>query len=265
MTGGSMTAQETTSQISENAVNSVELLGIRLDDVTLDETVDILEGYIASDTPHLIATTNTEFIMAARKNREFRAVLNAADLSFADGIGVILGLRLFGQRVREHVRGTDVVEKLVERAAGKGYSIFMLGAQEGVAEEAAARLKERYPRLKIAGTHSGSPRPEYDDEQVALIQAAGPVDILLVAYGAPAQETWIYRNMQRTGVPVAIGVGGVFDFLAGRVPRAPRLIRRLELEWLYRLIRQPWRWRRQLVLPQFVLVVLAERVRTLIK
>lgn len=238
-----------------------KIYGVPVDDVTLEETLDLIDGYIASGQPHFIATTNTEFVMAARKDAAFRATLNAADLSIPDGIGVILGLRLLGFPVREHVRGTDLVERLMARAAARGYRVFLLGAMEGVAGEAAKRLVERYPRLQIAGTYAGSPAPDHDDEAARKIAEAGPVDILLVAYGAPRQEQWIERNRERLGVPVAIGVGGVFDFLAGRVPRAPTLVRRLEMEWLYRLIRQPWRWRRQLVLPHFAFKVLGLKLR----
>jgi N-acetylglucosaminyldiphosphoundecaprenol N-acetyl-beta-D-mannosaminyltransferase len=223
-------------------MRSVQVLGVRLDDVTLEETIDFLEGFIKSRSPHLVATNNTEFVMMAQKDEEFRRVLNAADLSIPDGIGLILGLRFLGTPVREHVRGTDTVWKILERAAHQGYSVFLLGAAEGVAALAAEKLRETFPTIRIAGTHAGSPDPRNDDEIVEIIRAASPVDILLVAYGAPAQEKWIARNKDRLGIPVAIGVGGVFDFIAGRVKRAPVWIQRLELEWLYRLWKQPWRW-----------------------
>lgn len=241
---------------------SVEVFGVRLDDVTLDETLDILEGYIQSGTPHLVATNNTEFVMVAQKDEEFRQVLNSADLSIPDGVGLIWGLGILGTPVRQHVRGTDTVWQLLERAAVKGYSVFLLGAAEGVAEAAADRMRERYPRIKIAGTYAGSPDPRHDDAMVDIVRKAGHVDILLVAYGAPAQEKWIARNKERLGVPVAMGVGGVLDFIAGRVKRAPAWIRRIELEWLYRLWQQPWRWKRQLALPEFALKVLALKAKS---
>lgn len=243
-------------------VRSVEILGVRVDDVTLDETLELIEGYIAAGAPHFIATNNTEFVMAAQRDEGFRQVLNSADLSIPDGVGLILGLRLFGVRVREHVRGTDTVERLMARAAAKGYTVFLLGAAEGVAEAAANKLRERYPELKVAGTYAGSSDPRFDDATVEIVRGAGRVDILLVAFGAPAQERWIARNLDRLNVSVAIGVGGVFDFISGRVQRAPAWVRRIELEWLYRLGRQPWRWRRQLALPRFVLCVLAVKARS---
>ncbi len=242
-------------------MRSADILGVRLDDVTLAETLDLIDGFVASGQPHLIATTNTEFVMAAQSDGEFRRVLNTAALSVPDGVGLLWGLRLLGMPMREHVRGTDTVERLVERAAARGYSLFLLGAGEGVAAAAAEKLRERHPGLRIAGTYAGSPDPRFDDEIAEVLRAAGRVDILFVAYGAPAQEKWISRNQGRLGIPVAIGVGGVFDFIAGRAKRAPVWIRRLELEWLYRLIRQPWRWKRQLALPRFALRVLATRLK----
>ncbi|MDA8187228.1 MAG: WecB/TagA/CpsF family glycosyltransferase [Dehalococcoidales bacterium] len=245
-------------------MRSVEILGVRLDDVTLQETIDTLDGFIQSGQPHLIATTNTEFVMAAQRDLEYRRLLNSADLSIPDGVGLIWGLRVLGKPIRKHVRGTDTVERLMALAAQKGYSVFLLGAAEGVAAMAAERLKARHPGLKIAGTYAGSPDPRFDDAIVEMIRKAGPVDILLVAYGAPAQEKWIARNMSRMNVPVAIGVGGVFDFFSGRVKRAPTLIRNLELEWLYRLWQQPWRWRRQLALPRFALCVLRLKVGSIV-
>lgn len=242
-------------------ITRYEILGVRLDDVTLEEAVALIEGFIAAGGPHLIATTNTEFVMAAQTDPAFRRVLNEAALSLPDGIGLIWGLRLLGENVREHVRGTDLVERLLAVAAVRDQRVFLLGAAEGVAEAAAGRLREQYPTLQIAGCYAGSPEPAHDAEARAAIRAAGPVDILLVAYGGGRQEQWIARNLEALGIPVGIGVGGVFDFLAGRVPRAPRWVRRLELEWLYRLIRQPWRWRRQLALPHFALRVLLLRLR----
>jgi len=124
-----------------------------------------------------------------------------------------------------------------------------------VAERAAQRLTQKYPNLQIVGTYAGSPRPEEEDEIVGLVRAAHP-DALFVAYGAPAQDLWIARNLHRLGVPVCMGVGGTFDFIAGVVPRAPDWVQRLGLEWSYRLLRQPWRWRRQLALARFVTLVL---------
>lgn len=246
-------------------MRSAEILGVRVDDVTLDETLDVVEDFIASGGPHAVVTTNTEFVMAAQRDEEFRSILNAADLSIPDGVGLIWGLRLLGTRIREHVRGTDTVERLMERAAAKGYSVFLLGAAEGIAAAAADKLKERYPQLRVAGAYAGSPDTKFDDRIVEIIRNAGHIDILLVAYGAPAQEKWIARNLHHLDISVAIGVGGVFDFISGRAKRAPLWVRRLELEWLYRLLHQPWRWRRQLALPRFAIRVLALKAQAMFR
>ena len=238
-------------------IRSLAVLGVRVDDVTFAETLDLCAEAIARREPLLIATVNTEFVMAARSDGEFREVLDRAGLVVPDGIGQIVAARLTGHRLREHVRGTDLVERLAERGAREGYRFFFLGGRGGVAEAAAASLASRYPSLQIAGCYEGLADPVDDAQTTAAVRAAGPVDVLLVAYGAPKQEKWLARNLAALDVPVGIGVGGVFNFFAGRTPRAPLWMRRLELEWLHRLLTQPWRWRRQLALPRFALLVLA--------
>lgn len=238
-----------------SSLREVRILGVRVHDVTLSEALTIVEGFVESKQPHVVVTTNTEFVVSAQRDPLFRTILNTADLAVPDGHGLIWASPLSRHRLRAHVAGTDLVESLAALSAQRRFRLFLLGAAEGVAEEAARQLRTRYPSLEIAGTFSGSPREESDQAARAAIRAAGWVDILLVAYGAPAQEKWLARNLPALGIPVGIGVGGVFDYLSGRVPRAPLWMRRLGLEWLYRLIKQPWRWRRQLALPSFALMV----------
>jgi N-acetylglucosaminyldiphosphoundecaprenol N-acetyl-beta-D-mannosaminyltransferase len=144
--------------------------------------------------------------------------------------------------------------ELAKLSANKGYRLYLLGAAPGVAEEAATRLQALAPSLQIAGTYAGSPAPRAEDEIIEHVRDA-QADILCVAYGAPAQELWIARNLSRLPVAVAMGVGGAYDFLSGRQLRAPLFMQRLGLEWLYRLYRQPWRWRRMLAIPRFMLLV----------
>lgn len=237
-------------------VRSLGVLGVRVDDVTYAETIRLCEGFIASGGHHLIATVNTEFVMAAQSDHQFRRIINESALAVPDGIGLLLAARLYGRPLREHVRGTDLVEQLAPVAAEKGWRVFFLGGRNGVAARAAAVLAERAPGLQVAGWYEGVSTPDGDAASVAAVRAAAPVHVLLVAYGAPAQEKWLARNLAASGAAVGIGVGGVFDYLSGEVQRAPALIRRLELEWLYRLLRQPSRWRRQLALPRFALRVL---------
>ncbi len=241
-------------------IDTVEILGVRVHRITMDETLDEIVRFLESGGEHYVVTVNPEFVMTARRNREFRRVLNAADLSLPDGIGLVLASRLLGAPIPERVAGSDLVPRLAGIAAERGWSIFLLGAAPGVAERAAKVLESRFPGIAIAGTFAGSPRPEHDGEIVPLIRKAKP-DILLVAYGAPAQEMWIDRNRERVHVPLSMGVGGVFDFLAGEKKRAPRWIRRIGMEWLFRLAQEPWRWRRQLALPRFALLVTMEWLR----
>ena len=238
---------------------SIVLLGVRVDDVTFEEALSVIEGFIREGTPHQVVTVNPEFVMAARRDEEFRRILNAAHLALPDGIGLIWASRLLGRPLRERVAGSDLVPMIAALAAKRGYRLFLLGAAPGVAEEAARRLRQENPGLTIAGTHAGSPAVEEEEEIVALVQAARP-HVLLVAYGAPAQDKWIARNLKRLRVPVCMGVGGALDFIAGVAKRAPRWVQRLGLEWLHRLIHQPWRWRRQLALVRFAGLVLRERL-----
>lgn len=243
---------------ARTAVRSVEVLGVRVDDVTYAEALRIARQAIATRTPHVVTTPNPEFVMLARRDASFRAVLGRAALNVPDGVGLLVAARLRGQRLREHVQGTDLVLKLAAESPGAGYRWFLLGGHGDVAERAGAALRRAYPGLAIAGAAPGSPRPAADAATRTLVRAAGQVDVLLVAYGAPKQEQWLDRNLAALGIPVGIGVGGVFNYLAGDTPRAPLWIRRLHFEWLHRLVTQPWRWRRQLALPVFAALALRE-------
>lgn len=238
----------------------VSILGVGIHDVTEEEAVDWVERFIQEGGPHQVVTVNPEFVMEARRNPAFRQVLNEADLAVPDGVGILWAGWLLGRPFRGRVPGVELTLNLAERAAKRGYRLFLLGAAPGVAEEAAGRLKERYPGLTIAGTYAGSPDPAEEEDIGARIRAASP-HILLVAYGAPRQDLWLKRNLSRLGVAVGIGVGGTLDYISGRVRRAPAWMRRWGLEWLYRLFRQPWRWRRMLSLPAFAVLVLAEAVK----
>lgn len=236
----------------------VRILGVRVDDVTRDEALALAEAFVESGIPHQIMTPNPEFVMLAQRDPEFRALLELVELAPADGIGLKLAAMLLGDRVRQIVPGSELVPLMAERGAPNKQRWFLLGAAEGVAAAAGAELQRRYPGLVIAGAWSGAPMPEHDDAICRRIEAAMPLDVLLVAYGAPAQDKWIARNQPRLRVPVAMAVGGTFNFLAGHSRRPPHIVRRLHLIWLFRLITEPWRWRRQLALVRFVGLVLRE-------
>lgn len=222
---------------------AVEVLGVRVHAVTMTQTLDWVEGVVARRAAAQLCTANPEFIMTAQRNSEFRAVLNAAELVIPDGVGLVWAMRWLGQPAPERVAGSDLIGRIAERAAAHRWRLFFLGAAEGVAERAAAVLQARYPGWVLAGAYAGSPRPEDEEAIVTRIQAGRP-DIVFVAYGAPAQDLWVARQRGRLGVPLALGVGGSFDFLAGVTQRAPAWVQRLGLEWVHRLWRQPWRARR---------------------
>ena len=241
-------------------IPSIRILGVRVDNLNLAQTVDRILAFVEADLPHQVVTLNPEFVMRAQHDAAFCAVLEGADLAVPDGVGLLLAARYLGTPLQGRATGVETTLALAARAAGRGLTLYLLGAQPGVAEEAAAQLVKRIPGLRIAGTYAGSPSPEEETEIVERIRKAAP-DVLLVAYGAPQQDLWIARNLERLGVPVAMGVGGVFDYISGRVPWAPAPCRRLGLEWLYRLIHQPWRWRRMLALPRFTLAVLVSRLQ----
>ena len=234
----------------------MRILGVRVDCVDMTGAVDAIARLVAEGGPtRLVATVNPEFVMRARADERFGEALDRAALCLADGIGVVWAMRRQGCPQYERVPGSDLVPRLAAVCARRGWRPFLLGSRPGVAADAARRLEADNPGLEVAGTHAGSPWPEDDQEALCRIAAARP-DVLLVAYGAPHQELWIARNRGRLDVPVAMGVGGTFDFLAGRVRRAPLWMRRSHLEWLWRLALQPARARRMAVLPLYALAVL---------
>ena len=222
---------------------TVTLLTVPVHAITMAQTLAWVAAAVAQRTPRQICTANPEFVMLARREPAFRAVLQQADLVLPDGVGLLWAARRQGQALPERVPGSDLIYRLAEEGARRGWRIFYLGAAEGVAARAAEQLQARWPGLVVAGAYAGSPRPADEDALVARVRAAAP-DVLLVAYGAPAQDTWIFRNKARLGVPVSVGVGGSFDFVAGVARRAPGWVQRLGLEWLHRLVRQPRRARR---------------------
>ena len=231
--------------------STLHILNVRVDDVTYDETLALVERFVAERAPHQICTVNAEFIMTAQRDDAFRRVINSAALCIPDSAGVLWAARRLGHPLRERVAGSDMVGTIAARAAERGWRVYFLGAAPGVADKAAAILQTRNPGLVVAGVFAGSPAPAEYDAIVARIRAAQP-DVLFVAFGAPAQDMWIARNQPVLQVPVAMGIGGSLDFIARVARRAPVWMQRLGLEWLYRLVREPWRWRRQLALPRFV-------------
>lgn len=235
-----------------------EILGIPVDALTLREAAGKLEHYIREGVPRLVVTANPEIIMLARKDAEFRQILAGADMITADGIGVVVAARLLGRPLKDRVTGIDLSRELFRAACRHGYRVYLLGAKPGVAEQAAHNLAGDFPGLRIVGCHDGYFSD--DGPVVADIRAKGP-DILLVALGMGKQEKWIWRHRKELGVPVSIGVGGSLDVYAGIARRAPRWVQKMGLEWLYRLLREPSRFGRMLVLPYFLMLVIFESMK----
>ena len=229
------------------------LLGVPIDDLTMPEALNRIESFIvagrATGKSHQIATVNADFVVNSLHDPELRRILQESDLATADGMPLVWGSRLLGVSLEGRVTGADLVPALCERAAQRGYSVYLLGARPGVAAKAASVLQERYPGLTIAGVHSPPNRPllEMDRGIVDEIRAAKP-DILLVAFGNPKQEKWISMFARDLQVPVSIGIGGTLDMIVGVTQRAPAWMQRLGLEWSYRLAQEPRRlWKRYAV------------------
>lgn len=225
------------------------ILGVDITDATKE---NILEYIVTSveklQKPYYIVTPNPEMIVLSSKNSAFQQVLNNAKLALNDGVGVGFAARFMGKPLKERFTGVELVEKLCEKVNDWPITVGFLGAGHGVAEGASECLKQKYPKLKVVFAQS-----EWDN-------STKPIDILFVAFGFPKQELWMASHPGKIPVKVMAGVGGAFDYISGKVPRAPKLIRSIGMEWLFRLIVQPWRIKRQLALVVFIWMVIKERV-----
>ncbi|MBD5653998.1 MAG: WecB/TagA/CpsF family glycosyltransferase [Candidatus Eremiobacteraeota bacterium] len=240
----------------------VTILGCRIDVVGTRDAVRRIVDLARGDGHVLVVTLGTEMAVRATTDARFRAAVNSSVLSLCDTIGIRLAARLYGVDIRERVTGIDLIGPLCDSFALAGHSIYLLGAKGDTAERAAAALRARYPQLIVAGARDGYFRAADDGAVAAEIRRSG-ARVLFAGLGSPRQEIWIAERLKETGCAVGIGVGGSFDVLAGNVARAPALWRRLNLEWLYRLLQEPARWRRQLALPYFVWLAVRERARAI--
>ncbi len=219
---------------------STEILSVRIDNLDLQATMEKIRSFFREERLHQIGTVNPEFVMAAQKDPEFMEALNQTDLNIADGIGLQFAAKITGGGIGKRITGVDLTWELAKLASEAGYSMFLLGAAEGVAEKTAERLREVNPDLRIAGVYAGTPQ---EPGLIDRINSAN-ADILLVAFGAPKQDKFIFHGRDKLNVKIAMGVGGTFDYIAGVVPRAPKIVREAGLEWMYRLIKQPERLNR---------------------
>lgn len=232
----------------------VELLGAPVDALSIDETEEQVAGLVNRGGGCYVVTLNPEYLYRAQKDIRLMEVVKSANLVTADGEGIVWACRVAGCPVPERVTGIDLMLRLVNRAAREGWKVFLLGAAPGVAEEAADELRKNNPHLQVVGTHHGYFKEEEERDILEVIKQCSP-HIIFVAIGAPRQELWISRHLNEISC-LAMGVGGSFDVVSGNIKRAPLWIQRLKVEWLYRLLKEPARWRRMLVLPKFVWLVI---------
>jgi len=239
-----------------------DILGVGFDTLNRSETLDEVLGYLSANERKCktVVTPNPEMVMLARKDSKFLQVIERSDLVIPDGVGVVWASRLSGTRLRETVTGCDLCFQILENiSVSKNNKVYILGAAIGVAKLAKEKMEAQFPGLSICGFHDGYFKTEDESEIIAHINSLKP-DILLVGLGMKRQETWIHKYKNGLDVSVAICCGGTIDIMAGTVKRAPKLFQKLGLEWFYRLISQPSRFFRMLVLPKFVLVAVWDMV-----
>ena len=239
---------------------NIDILGVKVHRIAMPEALDAIRGFIASGKPHIVVTADSSMIVLAQRDGDFRALVNAADLVTPDSSGILLAAKLLGRPIKERVSGVDLSREICRMAAEDGFSVYLLGGAPGVAEAAAERLTEAFPGLQIAGTQHGYLEPSEESEIASKIRASG-AKALLVGMGIPRQEKFIRDHLNELGVCVAMGVGGTFDVLSGKVKRAPAWMQRHGLEWLHRLVRNPRKISKVATLPRFLSLVLSERLR----
>lgn len=244
-------------------MDSIKIFGLKIHNTTLKETTNLIEEYLKGDTLRVIYTPNTEIVMESKDNDKLKELLNKGDLIIPDGIGLIYGSRIKKKPLTERVTGFDTSMKMLDIAEENGYSIFLLGGEEGVAKTASDNIKKGYPNVKVLGHHHGFFKGSHlglldHEEELAIVNEINNLnpDIIFVGLGFPKQEMWIDANRNRLNGRVIIGNGGVMNILAGNAKRAPEIFQKLGLEWFYRLIKEPSRIKRQMALPKFMFHIL---------
>ncbi|WML24865.1 WecB/TagA/CpsF family glycosyltransferase [Neobacillus sp. OS1-33] len=233
--------------------NFVPVLNINFVNKRFDQVVEILFSNIKSNRKSFIVTANPEIVMYAHEHAEYKEIIQSADMVVPDGYGIILASKILNNPIIERVAGYDLMVRLLELGNENQLKIYLLGGREETNQKAVANINSHYPNIQIVGSHHGF----FDWEKNKItsdIKVACP-DIIFVALGFPKQEQWIARNLDQFSKGLFIGVGGSIDVLAGEVQRAPRIWQKLNLEWFYRLISQPTRWRRMLAIPRFLMQI----------
>ncbi len=235
--------------------DKVNILGVKVDKVGIDEATEKIIKMLDENRVHSVFTPNSEIILQAYKDQEFCNILNSADLLTADGIGVVYASRILNDPISQRCAGYDIACKLVDKISETGHRLYLFGGKPGVAEQAKKNFEKKYPFIQVVGTRDGYFKPEETQDIINDINFVD-ADIVFVCLGAPKQEKWIYDNKDKLNARVLMGIGGSLDVFAGIVERAPDIFCKMGLEWLYRLIKEPWRFKRMLALPKFGLTVL---------
>lgn len=239
-------------------MKKVEILGVNVDSLTMDEAVQCACNFVKDGKPKMIATANAEMIMNATHDEELFKILNAADLVVPDGAGTVWAANYLGCEMKERVAGYDLAQNLMALSPKLGLKLYFFGSAPTVAEKAKLKAEELYSGINVVGVHDGFFNAEEEKNIISDIKEKKP-DILLVALGVPKQEKWIFNHKEELGVPLSIGVGGTFDVMAGVMKRAPLWMQKAKLEWLFRGLMQPTRIMRLMALPKFVLKVMESK------
>lgn len=234
-------------------METYSVLGVKCSSLTMEEALQILEGFLSEERPHLVVTVGPEMVMRAQENEEFKALVNGADLVVPDGAGILWAGRHCGIKFPERVAGVELIVRFAQRLGRLQAPLFLLGAAPGIAEKAGENLQKQIDNLPLAGVNDGY----FQDPQPIVEKiAASRAKVLYVGLGSPAQERWVRQHGAAAGIRVGIGVGGSFDVLSGAKKRAPRWMIQLHLEWLYRFLCEPSRFGRILAIPKFMLRVM---------
>lgn len=244
----------------------VNIFGVNINNITFNEASDIVKSFLKEDRLHTVITPNTEIVMAAKDHENIRNIVNSADLVIPDGIGLIYGSKIRKKPLKERVTGFDLSMELLKIAEEDGYSLYLLGGKPGISEKAAKNIKIKFPALNIKGyhhgyfkgTHLGMPGHEEEKKVIEEINKLKP-DVIFLGLGFPKQELWIEENKDKINSRIIIGNGGVMDILSGNSKRAPKIFIKLNLEWLYRLLSEPSRIKRQMAIPKFILNILFDK------
>ena len=237
--------------------NTVRILGIDIDNIDINEAGDITKDLIekSNKTCKIVVAPNTEFIMLAQKDKEFYNILKNAELATPDSVGVMIGGKLQKKQFKERIPGQAYFRKVLEIGEKEGWTFYMLGGEDNIPKLAVDKVKKDYPNIKIIGYHEGFFKQHSEEDVIKEINELKP-NVLFVAMGAPLQEKWISKHKNELQVDIAACQGGTFDYEAGKIKRAPKIIQKLCIEWLWRLILQPTRITRMIVLPIYLVKII---------